>query len=58
MTEFQALRVDGFDCAMRQETTLEALMHESPGSNLQTAEAMVQGRANQVLRHAAHITKN
>ena len=57
MTEFQALRVEGFD---RDVTGyyVEALMHESPGLNLQTAEAMVQGRANQVLRHAAHITKN
>ena len=57
MSEFQALRIDGFD---REVTDfyVDALRRESPMISQQTAEAMVQTRANQVLQQAAHITRS
>ena len=56
MPEFQALRIDGRD----MDATgyyVDALLRETPMLSRQTAEHMVQSRANQVLQQAAHITR-
>jgi len=56
MPEFQALRIDSFD---RDVTGyyVDALLRESPMLSRQTAEHMVQSRAQQVLQQGAHITR-
>ncbi|HET6669092.1 MAG TPA: VWA domain-containing protein [Pyrinomonadaceae bacterium] len=57
MSEFQALRIDGFD---RDVTGfyVDAVRRENPMISQQTAEAMVQSRASQILTQAAHITRS
>ena len=57
MSEYQALRIDSFD---RDVTGyyVDALLRESPMLSRQTAENMVQSRANQLLHQAAYITRN
>lgn len=57
MSEYQALRIDGFDRNVT-DFYVDALLQENPLLGRQTADAMVQTRANQILRQAANITRN
>lgn len=57
MTEFQALKIDNYDRGVIS-FYVDALIRENPMLSPQTAESMVQARANQILRQAAHVTRN
>ena len=57
MSEFQALRVDNLDITVT-DFYVQALMRENPLMSRDTAENLVQGRANQVLQQSTHITMN
>jgi len=57
MSEYQALRIDSFDRDVI-DFYVDALLRESPLLGRQTAENMVQSRANQILRQAENITRN
>lgn len=57
MSEFQALRIESYDRDVT-DYYVDALIRENPLLSRQSAEAMVQGRANQVIQQAANITRN
>jgi VWFA-related protein len=57
MSEFQALRVENYDRDVT-DYYVDALLRENPILSRQSAEAMVQGRATQVVQQAANITRN
>jgi len=57
MSEFQALRIESYDRDVT-DYYVDALLRENPLLSRQSAEAMVQGRANQVIQQAANITRN
>ena len=57
MSEFQALRIENLDRDVT-DFYVDALLRENPLMSRQTAENMVQGRSNQVLQQASHITRN
>ena len=57
MSEYNALRIDAFDRDVI-DFYVDALLRESPMLSRQTAENMVQSRANQILRQAENITRN
>lgn len=57
MSEFQALRIETYDRDVT-DYYVDALLRENPILSRQSAEAMVQGRANQVIAQAANITRN
>ena len=56
MSEYQALRIDAFDRDVIG-FYVDALLRESPMLSRQTAENMVQSRANLILRQAENITR-
>jgi VWFA-related protein len=57
MSEYQAVQIDNLNRDVI-DYYVRALIAENPAMSLQSAEAMVQARANQVLAQAANITRS